>query len=198
LCPDYLPSSWTGHDNWKEHIAIDLVGNHIHHFAFPPCILYGISCLFSCCLCPQICIARMGNYYRIQDRDMSFIPIKDSHINLLEVSCANVKEDEKSEEEKKNGLLKIDYTFGGLFSAIPVEGPTYISSSSSSRRNSQPSTPITAANKPLYNFEMKSTFKLDMYDISSSSNEVSSVVGISPNTHNKQKFDAAVANPMKR
>jgi hypothetical protein len=161
----------------------------------------------------------MGNYYRIQDRDMSFIPIKDSHINLLEICCANVKENEESmdakvgteeqqeqqqqqqqqrdEEEKKNGVVKIDYTFGGLFPVITMEGPNYISSSSSSRRNSQPSTPITPTNKAVNNNEVKTMYKLDTYDIASPSNfEVSSVLS-SPSS-NKQRFDAHVVNPMKR
>jgi hypothetical protein len=155
----------------------------------------------------------MGNYYRIQDRDMSFIPIKDSHINLLEICCANVKENEESmdakigteqqqpqlrdEEEKKNGVVKIDYTFGGLFPVITAEGPNYISSSSSSRRNSQPSTPITPTNKAVDNNEVKTMYKLDTYDIAFPSNfEVSSVLS-SPSS-NKQRFDAHVVNPMKR
>ena len=109
VCPDYLPASYWGKDHWQEEVEIDFIAKHVLHSGRQPRRLYPLSICFPCCLCPQICLARFGNYYPIQDRDIHIMVKKDPQITILELSNA--------EPDDAN----IDFTINGLFPNIQKE-----------------------------------------------------------------------------
>eukprot|EP01040_Poterioochromonas_malhamensis_P012790 gene12790-14018_t len=110
VCPDYLPDQYQGIDLWEEHLELDPVGHHVHHYAYPPPRLYFLSLCFPCCLCPQICIARFGNFYPVRERDLTITASKaDDNIKILEISNAKVDD--------------TDFTVGGVLPLIVKEEP---------------------------------------------------------------------------
>jgi hypothetical protein len=181
LCPDYLPSDFRGVDNWEEHCEIDLIAHHVHHYAYPPWILYGLTCLFPCCLCPQICLARFGNFYRIEDRDMYWAPIVDSAIKITEITNTDGSNPE--------------LTVGGLFPPYEPQGPqaafAQYMNSPMERSSAIPISPSVNNNNPNNNFRRSSAPSLLLPVNSFASSHSASA---SPAVDSS----FSVANPMRR